>query len=372
MTSTNPRHRESSTARSEEQEASVLGCKISSGERGTGEDRKSSEEDEEEARKSHNTGLGIGRLFGFGKKKKEEGKGNDIVQENGKDMEAEAGRNHPSNLKLSRSTHPYLPQSPGLLRHDSASPRVVSPAGSQIFERDVQETVSTVLPASPAIPSHIQTENHIPAVLDASSEAITDKDLNPDTVEIVMHSFHQPAVMTVAGVGSSDATGTNWSEELATHPDKEDSTSNYGALDNTDVRRLSFISFADVVQSEQAEHFNNSREPAQAASLTGHSSGHRSSSPIRSIGSAEVGGASSPASKSASVKGVEVSSGRAGRLVASPSLSAQTPPPQASPSELTIETMSQALRKTRSGDLTGAKSHTMSPTSPVDEGGKFS
>lgn len=371
MTSTNPRCGESSTARSEEQEAPAVGPKILSGERGTGGDLKLSEEDGEETRKSHNTGLGIGRLFGFGKKKKEERKGNDILQGNGTGMEAEAGRDHPSNLKLSHSTHPYLAQSPGLLQHDFTSPRVISPAGSQIFERDVQETVSTVLPASPAIPSHIQTENHIPAVLDASSEAITDKDLNPDTVEIVMHSSHQPAVTTVTGVGNSEATGTNWSDELAAHPDKDDATSNYGALDNTDVRRLSFISFADVVQSEQAEHFNNSREPAQAAGLTGHSSGYRSPSPIRSIGSAQVGGASSPASKSASVKGVELSSGRAGRLVASPSLSAQ-PPPQASPSELTIETMSQALRKTRSGDLRGAKSQTMSPTSPVDEEGKFS
>lgn len=373
MTTTNPRRGKPSTGRSEEQEAPTVESKISSGERGTGGDRKSSDEDGEEARKSHNTGLGIGRLFGFGKKRNEEDKGNDILQEIGKGTEAEAGRDHPPNLRLSHSTHPYLPRSPGLLQHDSTSPRVVSPAGSQIFERDVQETVSTVLPASPAIPSHIQTENHIPAVLDASSEAITDKDLNPDTVEIVMQSSHQPAVMTVTGVGSSEATGINWSDELAAHPDKDDATSNYGALDNTDIRRLSFISFADVVQSEQAEHSNNSKEPAQAAGLTGHSSGHRSPSPIRSIGgSAQVGGASSPASKSESVKGMELSSGRTGRLVASPALSVQTHPPQASPSELTIETMSQALRKTRSGDLTGAKSQTMSPTSPVDEEGKFS
>ena len=372
MTTTNPRRGETSTATLEEQEAPALESKISSGERETGGDRKPSEEDGEEARKSRNTGLGIGRLFGFGKKKKEEGEGNDILRENGKGMETEAGRDHPSNLKLSHSTHPYLAQSPGLLQHDFTSTRVVSPAGSQIFERDVQETVSTVLPASPAIPSHIQTENHIPAVLDASSEAITDKDLNPDTVEIVMHSSHQPAVMTVTGMGSSEATSTHWSDELAAHPDKDDATSNYGAFDNTDVRRLSFISFADVVQSEQAEHFNNSREPAQAASLTGRSSTHRSPSPIRSVGSAQVGGASSPASKSACVKGEELLSGGSGRLVASPTLSVQTPPPHAPPSELTIETMSQALRKSRSGDLAGAKSQTMSPTSPVDEKGNFS
>lgn len=40
----------------------------------------------------------------------------------------------------------------------SSSPGLHSPASSQIFERNVQEPES-----SPAIPAHIQTEDHIPA-----------------------------------------------------------------------------------------------------------------------------------------------------------------------------------------------------------------
>lgn len=361
MTSSDPSHSQASTSSSEQQIPVESDASLGEGVR-----EPHSTPAEDGTHMSDASKLGLGRLFGFGKKKKGETKGMESSKEDGNGQGSEPSRHHPSNLKISHSAHPYLQQSPTLVKHDSTSPRVVSPARSQIFERDVQETVSIILPASPAIPSHIQTENHIPAVLDASSEAITDKALNPDSVEIVMHSSHQPAVMTVTGVGSSEATATNWSEDLVAHPDKDDAASNYGALDNTDVRRLSFISFADVVQSEQAEHFNSTRDPIHVAGLTALSSGHRSPSPIRSTDSSQIVGTSPPTSKSASVKGLDLSPCRAGRPMASPTLSFQTPPPQASPSELTIETMSQALRKTRSGDLTGGKSQPMSPTSPVE------
>lgn len=78
--------------------------------------------------------------------------------------------------------------SPNRRLNRSSSPGLHSPASSQIFERDVQEPEP-----SPAIPAHIKTEDHIPPALDASSLAITDDHLNPDEVEIVMHSAHQPA-----------------------------------------------------------------------------------------------------------------------------------------------------------------------------------
>jgi hypothetical protein len=61
----------------------------------------------------------------------------------------------------SQRGHPYgSPGSPAYGGY-SSSPRLHSPASSQIFERNVQEDV---LPpqASPQIPSHIITENHIP------------------------------------------------------------------------------------------------------------------------------------------------------------------------------------------------------------------
>merc|ERR1711939_391135 len=99
-----------------------------------------------------------------------------------------------------------------------------------------------------------------------------------------MHSSHQPAAMNVAGMGNLESTGGNgtWADDLVAHPDKDDAASNYGALDSTDVRRLSFISFSDIVQSEHAEHAG-SRDSIYVAGLSSLSSGNnRSPSPIRS------------------------------------------------------------------------------------------
>jgi hypothetical protein len=148
--------------------------------------------------------------------------------------------------KLSSMTRsPTSPTRGGL----SSSPRLSSPAGSQIFERDVQDSISA-MPTSPAIPSHIQTEDHIPPVLDASSEAITDDHLDPDSVEIITHNAHQPAAVTVTGV-TYEQMAASWAEELGVALDHQqrDDVSSHGALDGAaDVRRLSFISFADVVQ----------------------------------------------------------------------------------------------------------------------------
>lgn len=87
--------------------------------------------------------------------------------------------------------------------HRSASPGLHSPASSAIFERNVQEPED-----STAIPAHIKTEDHIPPALDASSLAITDDHLNPDEVEIVMHSAHQPASTAVAG--GNQTPDTTW------------------------------------------------------------------------------------------------------------------------------------------------------------------
>ncbi|KAI0438859.1 hypothetical protein F4803DRAFT_73446 [Xylaria telfairii] len=251
-----------------------------------------------------------------------------------------------------------VPSSPGRGLY-SSSPRMSSPAGSQIFERDVQE--STILPTSPAIPSHIQTENHIPPVLDASSEAITDDHLNPDTVEIVTHISHQPAAVTVAGASIYDNVSASWTEDLAAFSDKEESASNYGSLDSTDVRRLSFISFADVVQAEQGAPglSTGSRDSMHLAGLTSLASMgvNRSPSPIRSPISSQAPETSPPHSKSGSVKGISLSPAR--KPLGSPTsteynLGLNT-------GELAIETMSQALRRTGSTDLSAARSHPISP-----------
>ena len=251
-------------------------------------------------------------------------------------------------------SHPYsLPSSPGRnLR--SSSPAPPSPASSQIFERSVQED-GLAATASPAIPAHISTENHIPPVLDVASAAITDNHLNPDNVEIVMHAAHQPAAVTVTGTGTSDVLGDSMQEsDLAPEPrprrlDNDDAASNYGALDSNDVRRLSFISFADVVHAEHV-----SEHPGAGGTISPVVSHNRSPSPARSPLSSQALSASPYMGSSPSSEGMEGSPNRVGRL-GSPALgqSGHSPP---TGDELTIETMRQALRKTGSGDLSGAKS----------------
>lgn len=265
---------------------------------------------------------------------------------------------------LSKTTsHPYsLPSSPGR-NLNSSSPAPPSPASSQIFERSVQED-GLAATASPAIPAHITTENHIPPVLDVASAAITDNQLNPDNVEIVMHAAHQPAAVTVTGTGTSEAVGDSMHEsDLMPEPrprrlDNDDTASNYGALDSTDVRRLSFISFADVVH---AEHVSD--HPGIGGSISPVVSHNRSPSPARSPLSTQALGASPALGSSPSSGGVEGSPNRAGRLGSPPLGHSGHSPPTGD--ELTIETMRQALRKTGSGDLSGARSPV--PTSAVGD-----
>ena len=278
----------------------------------------------------------------------------------------------------------FSPSSPGRAGFGS-SPRLASPAGSQIFERNVQESNTALMPTSPAIPSHIQTENYIPPVLDASSEAITDDHLNPDTVEIITHTSHQPASVNVTGL--SPYAEPSWADELAafssaTTTTAAETASNYGSFDTTDVRRLSFISFADVVQSEHGGFSpgSPSRDSIHLAGLTSFASANtntttnrnRSPSPIRSPvssagGGGGPGGVSPPLSKSGSVRGAGLEAAAAARARASSpsgtgkSLGSPTsmmsmslslsPAPNGGGGEIAIETMSQALRRTGSGDL---------------------
>ncbi|KAI9847125.1 MAG: hypothetical protein M1838_001008 [Thelocarpon superellum] len=308
------------------------------------------------------------RLFGVGRKKEAEEK---MSQSTG----ALSGPPQPPVI----STHPY-PRPSSANHYRSPSPHPSSPATSLIFERDVQESV---LPpqSSPAIPAHIQTEHHIPPVLEASSYAITDDHLDPDNVAIVTHAAHQPASATVTGTGTGTGTGTStgsaisdaggqaWSDDLAVHPEKDDAASNYGVLDAADVRRLSFISFADVVQSEHAEHVA-SHDPLHLPSSLPFSPIHfsaanRSPSPIRSPVSSHGPGTTPPTSVPASLHGLDASPGRLARGpgLGSPQ-SSGSPPPLGG--ELTIETMRQALRKTASSDLSGLISQPLSAVSADD------
>ncbi|KAM3438702.1 hypothetical protein NHJ13734_004043 [Beauveria thailandica] len=314
-------------------------------------------------------------LFGFGKKKQSSSSADSPIDAKPPLLtknSSKLSRVTPTTTHSTHSSRDYpfpSPSSPG--RVLSTSPRLASPAGSQIFERDVQD--STILkPSSPAIPTHIQTENYIPSVLDDASEAITNNKLDPDTVEIVTHSSHQPASVTVTGAPNSPTdhqTSTEWAAELASFADRigvsGETASNYGSLDSADVRRLSFISFADVVQSEHSVGLRSpiSRENLHLAGLTSlpPSALNRSPSPIRSPVSSQGLGTSPPTSNPASVKGVEMSPPR--KLMGSPK---STQHSLAAPSELNIETMRQALRRTGSTDLASARSM---PVSPIDASG---
>ncbi|MBE7180575.1 MAG: hypothetical protein INR71_05070 [Terriglobus roseus] len=273
------------------------------------------------------------------------------------------------------------PARSGRLR--SSSPRLPSPASSLIFERNVQEsTLPDDVAKDLPIPAHIQTEDHIPAVLEASSLAITDDHLGPDEVEIVMHAAHQPAAEKVVGAGgahtpgASDAAGASPIGGLSPIEDPgfnlhqsleaagsgggpaasapADDASNYGAIDTSDVRRLSFISFADVVQSEHAESARDNPAMQLSMSLSSAAAANRSPSPpVRS-----------PASDPPSVKGLDISGaaaaaatpqGKAARLPpGSPTSGALSPSSGTGGGEIVVETMRQALRKTGSGDLRGA------------------
>lgn len=316
-------------------------------------------------------------LFGFGKKKTEEKTSSSAI---GAKTPSKAETNLPSppptqdvsRLSSRRSTQTSpgpmdalhrIPSSPGRGIY-STSPHLASPAGSQIFERDVQES-ATVMPNSPAIPSHIQVENHIPPALDATSEAITDDHLNPDSVEIVTHASHQPASVTVTGAAPYETqSSASWVDELQSLAENEDAASNYGNLDSADVRRLSFISFADVVQAEQNSHgfAVSSRDSIHMAGLTSLSSSglNRSPSPVRSPISSQGPEASPPTSNTPSIQGLEMSPGR--KPLGSPISTSHNLGVGAS-GDLNVETMSQALRRTGSADLSV---HRSLPISPVE------
>lgn len=217
---------------------------------------------------------------------------------------------------------------------------------------------------SSAIPAHIKTEDHIPAALDASSLAITDYHLNPDEVEIVMHAAHQPASAAVAGSVTDSVYHASLSQDeipLVGHTDSGEATSHYASLDTTDVRRLSFISFADVVQ---AEHVENDRDAMQSMSLS--STANRSPSPMRSPTSSHGFGVSPPTSGAASEKGADSFNKRAPGSPTTTTTHGTHSPPLGGSGDLQIETMRQALRKTGSGDLSGAQSQPPSAVSLED------
>jgi len=235
-----------------------------------------------------------------------------------------------------------------------SSPRHLSPATSQIFERDVQEpTISAEL--APAIPAHMVTEDHIPAVLEASSLAITDSHLNPDDVEIVTHAGHQPAAAIVGGVGGHGGSDMHnvapspspshahlQSEQLGMHAAPERAENPYGTGNPLDPRRLSFVSFADVMHAEQAEHAESGKD-ASHAHAHGYGHGLRSPSPTRRLMVSDRTAMLPPPARKGSAS---VSPSRAGASSAG-----------GTHGELTIETMRQTMQEAVHKERSGSVSH---------------
>ena len=302
------------------------------------------------------------RFWQLGKKKDDKSSKNDTTDKDSASeskMRSASPVASPANEASSSQLHSeaVLPSSPG--RAMQSSPRLHSPASSQIFERNVQEDVVPVA-SSPAIPSHITTENHIPPVLDASSMAITDDHLTPDTVEIVTHASHQPASVTVTGTQADSTLCSPIPEEIPPQipqqavESNEETASNYGALDSADIRRLSFISFADVVHAEHTQEgsMRDSLMLSGASSIASPNPIARSPSPIRSpVSPLSASGGGSPTFKGL---GLESSPGKGGKGPGSPMVSQLSGSPPIVNGELAIETMSSALRKMESGDVGAA------------------
>jgi hypothetical protein len=245
--------------------------------------------------------------------------------------------------------------SPSRLPLRSHSPALLSPASSLIFERNVQE--STIPDdCSGAIPSHIQTDDQIPPVLEASSIAITTEGLDPSDVEIVTHSAHLPAAVTVVASTShgdlplSPALSTHQCSELADSTLAEDPRSSpapsYGNLDATDVRRLSFISFADVVHGEHAE---TEAQLAASGYLPSSPGRNQSPSPVGSPGPSSYMHKPFGTSPESSIRGIPFPNSKSPPLPLSPTGLGRSGSPV--PGELHMEKMSEALKAVENAEL---------------------
>ncbi|KAK6337560.1 hypothetical protein TWF730_002957 [Orbilia blumenaviensis] len=229
-------------------------------------------------------------------------------------------------------------------RSKAGSPRLST---SSIFERNVQDP--SLPPGSPSIPTHFSTENHIPAVLEATSLAITDSSVDPDRVEIVSSTSHHPVLP------HPETYSNPWAEESAHSGDESIGHGYTSSLASADKRRLSFISFADVVQAEneQASHSSTNLESSQISKSTvSHANREpslRSNSPIRTPPQV-------PHSPPGTGLGLSDFSMEKDMSIPAPSAAGHH-------SEVTVETLSQALRKHGSTDLKAAgKPHGQQPS----------
>lgn len=241
------------------------------------------------------------------------------------------------------------PVSASHLPYASQSPRLSSSASSQIFERNVQDPVHRPASPSGAIPAHITTEDHIPPVLEASSLMITNNQISPDSVEIVTQRAHLSASATLSSHSApaptsnpstshspAGSTAHNSPIMRASSPPINSPylvSSDDHPAEDLDKRRLSFISFADVVQAEHAEATSGAESPELVPTTN-------IVPPTTNQGIASIEG---------TLRGRSPSPARAqdmGRSLSSRS-SVRNGPQEG----LVVETMGQALRRTGSGEF---------------------
>ncbi|KAK9649459.1 hypothetical protein HCH54_003875 [Aspergillus fumigatus] len=220
-----------------------------------------------------------------------------------------------------RSRHLSRSASPDCI--DQSDPRISSLSPSSIFERDVQKDLLSVH-TSPSIPSHISMENHIPPVLEASSVAITDDRLSPDTVEIVTHNVHQSATAGVCGA-------------FAVEPSLP-STCFEHFRDGSEDLEEPHLPSTDFLSSRGSSHQSPSIRNSSPSPL-------RSPRLLHELDTYPVTSTPNP------IKASDLSSSREDFAAGSPRLAAQSSIYPNVGGEFSIETMRQALRRTGSQDL---------------------
>ncbi|EWC48879.1 hypothetical protein DRE_00184 [Drechslerella stenobrocha 248] len=238
-------------------------------------------------------------------------------------------------------------------RSKNTSPRLST---SSIFERNVQDP--SLPPGSPSIPSHFSTENHIPAVLEATSLTITDSSVDPDRIEIVSSAAHHTVLPH-----HPESYSNPWAEESAHSGDESIGQGYNSSLAAADKRRLSFISFADVVQAENEQASQSStnldalptKSPQQPQPQPQTAASLRSNSPIRTPPQLPYSppGTGLGISDFSMEKDMSIPDRHSGTGAAT------------THNEVTVETLSQALRKYGSTDLKAAA--VKAPTSPPQQ-----
>ena len=148
-------------------------------------------------------------------------------------------------------------------------------AASQIFERSVGGDPTTVLLPLGGVPAHHLSEDLIPPALDASAETLTDASVDPDFVEVVTvgNLNQQQQVSNFSSTSSSPQPQILASAVLPSKAvsNTDDVEPGCAVFDQTQ-KRLSFVSYADLIQVESTSAQFPLPPPASSLSSPGSQS----------------------------------------------------------------------------------------------------